>query len=211
MLAIATGTASSGPPEDRHEQDGEDVQNAEAEDGNEVVEQLDRDGHCGDGERTGRYPDESVARRLRARLHRDRSVRLRAEVSRLRQRVPALGCAPMNVLGGELEPCSVDPMTGYFRDGYCHTAGADLGFHVVCAVMTEEFLEFSVSAGNDLVTPQPQWMFPGLRPGDRWCVVAARWQEALEAGVAPPVVLEATHASALEFVSLADLEAQAAR
>jgi uncharacterized protein (DUF2237 family) len=107
----------------------------------------------------------------------------------------------VNVLGGELEPCSVDPMTGYFRDGYCHTAGADLGFHVVCAVMTEEFLSFSVEAGNDLVTPQPQWMFPGLQPGDRWCVVAARWQEALEAGVAPPVVLEATHASALEFVS----------
>ena len=115
----------------------------------------------------------------------------------------------VNVLGGELEPCSVDPVTGYFRDGYCHTAGSDLGFHVVCAVMTEEFLEFSVAAGNDLVTPQPQWMFPGLRPGDRWCVVAARWQEALEAGVAPPVVLEATHASALEFVSLSDLEAHA--
>jgi uncharacterized protein (DUF2237 family) len=91
----------------------------------------------------------------------------------------------VNVLGGELEPCSVHPVTGYFRDGYCHTAGSDLGFHVVCAVMTDEFLQ----------------------PGDRWCVVAARWQEALEAGVAPPVVLEATHASALEFVSLAELEA----
>ena len=116
----------------------------------------------------------------------------------------------MNVLGGALEPCSVDPVTGYFRDGYCYTGGADLGFHVVCAVMTEEFLEFSVAAGNDLVTPQPQWLFPGLRPGDRWCVVAARWQEAFEAGVAPPVVLEATHASALEFVSLDDLEAHAA-
>ena len=115
----------------------------------------------------------------------------------------------MNVLGGELEPCSVDPVTGYFRDGYCRTAGADPGFHVVCAVMTEAFLEFSVAAGNDLTTPQPQWMFPGLRPGDRWCVVAARWQEALEAGVAPPVVLGATHASALEFVSLVDLEAHA--
>ena len=92
----------------------------------------------------------------------------------------------MNVLGGELEPCSADPVTGYFRDSYCHTAGADPGFHVVCAVMTEEFLEFSVAAGNDLVTPQPQWLFPGLRPGDRWCVVAARWQEAFDAGVAPP-------------------------
>jgi uncharacterized protein (DUF2237 family) len=85
----------------------------------------------------------------------------------------------VNVLGGDLEPCSFDPVTGYFRDGYCRTEGVDLGFHAVCAVMTEEFLTFSVSRGNDLVTPQPQWMFPGLRAGDRWCVVAARWQEAL--------------------------------
>ena len=115
----------------------------------------------------------------------------------------------MNVLGGELEPCSFDPLTGFFRDGHCRTEGRDPGFHAVCAVMTAEFLEFSMTAGNDLSTPQPQWMFPGLVPGDRWCVVAARWQEALEAGVAPPVVLEATHASALEFVSLADLEAHA--
>jgi uncharacterized protein (DUF2237 family) len=114
----------------------------------------------------------------------------------------------VNVLGGDLEPCSFDPVTGFYRDGYCRT-GSDPGFHVVCAVMTEEFLEFSVSRGNDLVTPQPQWMFPGLEPGDRWCVVAARWQEALEADVAPPVVLEALHASVLEFVSLADLEAHA--
>lgn len=116
----------------------------------------------------------------------------------------------MNVLGGELEPCSVDPATGFFRDGYCRTEGRDPGFHVVCAVMTEEFLEFSLRVGNDLSTPRPEWRFPGLRPGDRWCVVALRWQEALEAGVAPPVVLEATHASALEFVSLEDLEAHAA-
>ena len=115
----------------------------------------------------------------------------------------------MNVLRGELTPCSIDPVTGFFRDGYCRTEGRDPGFHAVCAVMTEEFLAFSVSAGNDLVTPQPQWMFPGLVPGDRWCVVAARWQEALEAGVAPPVVLDATHASALEFASLVDLEAHA--
>ncbi|CAN5806610.1 DUF2237 domain-containing protein [soil metagenome] len=114
----------------------------------------------------------------------------------------------MNVLGGELEPCSFDPVTGFYRDGYCHTR-SDPGFHVVCAVMTEEFLEFSVARGNDLVTPQPQWMFPGLQPGDRWCVVAERWNEALEAGVAPLVVLEATHASALEFVSMGDLEAHA--
>ena len=87
----------------------------------------------------------------------------------------------VNVLGGELEPCCFDPVTGFYRDGYCHTEGADVGFHVVCTVMTEEFLAFSVEAGNDLVTPQPQWQFPGLQPGDRWCVVAARWQEALEA------------------------------
>ena len=117
---------------------------------------------------------------------------------------------PMNVLGGELEPCSFDPVTGFFRDGFCRTEGRDPGFHAVCAVMTEEFLEFSRAVGNDLSTPQPQWLFPGLTPGDRWCVVAARWQEALEAGVAPPVVLDATHASALEVVSLEDLEAHAA-
>ena len=117
----------------------------------------------------------------------------------------------MNVLGGDLEPCSFDPVTGFYRDGYCRTGSKDVGMHVVCAVMTEEFLEFSVSRGNDLVTPQPQWMFPGLQPGDRWCVVAERWNEALEAGVAPPVVLEATHASALEFVSMGDLEAHAVR
>ena len=116
----------------------------------------------------------------------------------------------MTVLGGELEPCSLDPLTGFFRDGFCRTEGRDPGFHAVCAVMTEEFLEFSVSVGNDLVTPRPEWHFPGLRPGDRWCVVAARWQEAFEAGVAPPAVLEATHAAALEFVTLADLEAHAA-
>jgi uncharacterized protein len=117
----------------------------------------------------------------------------------------------VNVLGGDLEPCSFDPVTGFHRDGYCRTGSGDLGVHVVCAVMTEEFLEFTRSRGNDLVTPQPEWMFPGLEPGDRWCLVAARWQEALEAGVAPPVVLEATHASALEFVSLDDLETHALR
>jgi uncharacterized protein len=114
----------------------------------------------------------------------------------------------VNVLGGDLEPCSFDPLTGFYRDGYCRT-GSDPGLHAVCAVMTEEFLEFTRSRGNDLVTPQPQFLFPGLQPGDRWCVVAARWSEALEAGVAPPVVLEATHASALEFVTMEDLEAHA--
>ena len=117
----------------------------------------------------------------------------------------------MNVLGGDLEPCCFDPVTGFYRDGYCRTGSGDLGVHVVCAVLTAEFLEFSRSRGNDLVTPQPQWMFPGLEPGDRWCLVAERWNEALDAGVAPPVVLEATHASALEFVSMDDLEAHALR
>ena len=115
----------------------------------------------------------------------------------------------MNVLGGELEPCSVDPVTGYFRDGYCHTAGADLGFHVVCAVMTEEFLAFSVAAGNDLVTPQPQWAFPGLRPGDRWCVVALRWLQAYSEGVAAPVVLASTNRRALDVIPLEALQQNA--
>lgn len=113
----------------------------------------------------------------------------------------------MNVLGGELYDCSVDPMTGWFRDGACNAGADDVGMHVVCAVMTTEFLEFSQRVGNDLSTPQPRFDFPGLEPGDRWCVVAARWAEALRAGVAPPVVLEATNARVLEWVSLADLEA----
>lgn len=110
-----------------------------------------------------------------------------------------------NVLGGELQPCSTDPMTGYYRNGCCEQHGDDPGFHVVCCRVTEEFLEFSASAGNDLSTPIPQYHFPGLQPGDQWCVVAARWVEALAAGAACPVVLEATHLSALEFVDLADL------
>jgi hypothetical protein len=115
----------------------------------------------------------------------------------------------VNVLGGDLEPCSFDPVTGFFRDGYCRTEGRDPGFHAVCAVMTEEFLEFSASVGNDLSTPHPEWGFPGLRAGDRWCLCAERWQQALEAGMAPPVVLEATHALALEFSSLEDLRTYA--
>jgi uncharacterized protein len=114
-----------------------------------------------------------------------------------------------NVLGGPLEPCGVDPVTGFWRDGSCRTGGQDVGVHAVCAVMTEEFLEFSASVGNDLSTPQPEFGFAGLEPGDRWCLCAGRWQEALEAGVAPPVVLEATHALALEFSSLDDLQAHA--
>jgi uncharacterized protein (DUF2237 family) len=114
-----------------------------------------------------------------------------------------------NVLGEELVPCGMDPLTGFFRDGCCRTAGEDVGVHVVCAVMTEAFLAFSVSRGNDLVTPHPAWGFPGLQPGDRWCLCALRWKEALEAGVAPPVVLEATHVSALEFVSIDELRRHA--
>jgi uncharacterized protein (DUF2237 family) len=108
-----------------------------------------------------------------------------------------------NVLGGELEPCSTDPLTGFYRDGCCNTGAEDAGVHVVCAQVDEEFLRFSASRGNDLSSPQPG--FPGLVPGDRWCLCAARWAEALAAGVAPPVVLESTHASTLEWVALEDL------
>jgi uncharacterized protein (DUF2237 family) len=102
-----------------------------------------------------------------------------------------------NVLGGRLEPCSVEPRTGFFRDGCCNTGPDDLGLHVVCARMTAKFLAFSVEGGNDLSTPQPEVGFPGLKPGDRWCLCAGRWREALDAGVAPPVVLSATHEEAL--------------
>ncbi len=114
-----------------------------------------------------------------------------------------------NVLGGPLKLCSAAPMTGFFRDGCCHTAANDLGLHVVCAVMTEKFLIFTRTQGNDLSTPRPQFNFPGLKPGDRWCLCAGRWQEALEAGMAPPVVLQACHERALEVVSLEDLTAHA--
>lgn len=114
-----------------------------------------------------------------------------------------------NILGGELQPCSMDPVTGFFRDGCCNTGSGDVGVHTVCVVVTESFLEFSKSRGNDLSTPQPQLGFPGLRPGDRWCLCAARWQEALEAGNAPDVVLEATNVASLEWVSMDDLCAHA--
>ena len=117
----------------------------------------------------------------------------------------------LNVLGQALAPCSFDPLTGYFRDGCCHTREDDTGSHVVCARVTAEFLAFSRSRGNDLVTPRPEHRFAGLRPGDRWCLCASRWQEALEAGVAPPVVLESTHARALDFVTLEQLQAHAYR
>lgn len=110
-----------------------------------------------------------------------------------------------NVLGGPLQLCSDDPVTGFFRDGRCRTGSGDLGVHAVCAEMTEEFLEFSARQGNDLRTPNPQAGFPGLSPGLRWCVCAARWQEALDAGVAPPVVLEATNMAVLEWIEMDDL------
>ena len=111
-----------------------------------------------------------------------------------------------NVLGERLEICSIDPMTGFFRDGCCDTSREDVGSHTVCAVMTADFLAFSKSAGNDLSTPMPQFGFRGLKPGDRWCLCAPRWQEALDAGQAPRVVLRATHEGALAHCSLADLK-----
>jgi hypothetical protein len=116
-----------------------------------------------------------------------------------------MGAMAKNVLGTELLTCSLDPLTGFYRDGCCSTGADDHGVHVVCAVMTEEFLDFSLSQGNDLITPMPTYGFPGLKPGDQWCLCAARWAEALEADCAPPVVLEATHASVLEWVALIDL------
>lgn len=116
---------------------------------------------------------------------------------------------PKNVLGTELADCSRSPLTGFFRDGCCRTGPGDFGLHTVCAVMTQDFLEFTKAVGNDLSTPRPEFDFPGLKPGDRWCLCVSRWKEALEAGAAPRVVLEATHASALEWVDLAQLEALA--
>lgn len=110
-----------------------------------------------------------------------------------------------NVLGGELKSCSEQPMTGFFRDGCCNTDAHDLGAHTVCAELTEEFLHFSKEAGNDLSTPRPEFAFPGLKPGDRWCLCAARWVEAFEASAAPRVVLEATHERTLDYVPLATL------
>ena len=111
-----------------------------------------------------------------------------------------------NVLGTALVPCSYDPLTGYYRDGCCHTDAHDHGSHVVCAKVTQAFLDFSLQKGNDLITPRPDYRFAGLKAGDRWCLCAMRWTEALEAGVAPPVVLECTHAKALEFVTLEQLQ-----
>ena len=107
-----------------------------------------------------------------------------------------------NVLGEDLEPCGTDPVTGFYRDGSCTCGPEDVGVHAVCAVMTTEFLEHQRSVGNDLTTPHPEWRFPGLRPGDRWCVVAARWRQAYDEGVAAPVVLASTHERALDVIPL---------
>ena len=115
-----------------------------------------------------------------------------------------------NVLGEPLGSCSMDPVTGFFRNGCCETGPEDVGMHTVCAVMTAEFLAFSMQVGNDLSTPRPEFGFPGLRPGDRWCLCAPRWKEALDAGVAPPVVLDATHEEVLAITPLGVLKDHAA-
>jgi uncharacterized protein (DUF2237 family) len=116
---------------------------------------------------------------------------------------------PLNVLGTPLLACSYDPLTGYYRDGCCQTDAHDHGSHVVCAKVTQLFLDFSRQRGNDLVTPRPEYRFAGLKAGDRWCLCAHRWREAFDAGVAPPVVLDSTHARVLDFVSLAQLRSVA--
>jgi len=113
------------------------------------------------------------------------------------------------VLGGELEPCGTDPLTGFYRDGCCNTGPEDRGSHTVCAVVSGEFLAHQQKTGNDLITPRPEYRFPGLQPGDRWCVVAWRWLQAYEAGVAPPVVLAATHERAVDIVPLEALRRHA--
>lgn len=114
-----------------------------------------------------------------------------------------------NVLGGRLLTCSTAPLTGWFRDGCCNTDAADRGLHTVCAIMTEEFLTFSQAVGNDLSTPRPEFGFPGLKPGDSWCLCASRWEEARRAGFAPEVLLEATHEKTLEITALGHLQAHA--
>ncbi|TAD92091.1 MAG: DUF2237 domain-containing protein [Bacteroidetes bacterium] len=109
---------------------------------------------------------------------------------------------PLNVFGEELECCCTSPLTGFYRDGFCRTGQHDTGRHVVCARVTEAFLAFSLSMGNDLITPRPEYDFPGLKPGDRWCLCALRWKEAYDAGVAPPVYLQATNERALNYIDI---------
>ena len=116
---------------------------------------------------------------------------------------------PINVSGQPLQPCGKDPVTGYFRDGCCNTSSDDTGTHVICAQVTQAFLEYSRQQGNDLITPRPEYNFAGLRDGDRWCLCALRWREALDAGVAPPVILTCTHRVALSYISLEQLQAHA--
>ncbi|MGK7867512.1 DUF2237 family protein [Falsiroseomonas sp. E2-1-a20] len=125
------------------------------------------------------------------------------------RRLPEHPPPARNVLGGALLPCSVAPLTGFLRDGCCNTGPEDLGLHVVCAEVTADFLRFSRMCGNDLSTPRPEYRFAGLKPGDRWCLCAARWEEARLAGHAPPVLLEATHEAALAVIRLPDLRAHA--
>jgi uncharacterized protein (DUF2237 family) len=112
----------------------------------------------------------------------------------------------LNVLGTALVPCSYDPLTGYFRDGCCNTDENDRGSHVICAKVSQEFLDFSLRQGNDLITPRPEYRFQGLKAGDRWCLCALRWKQAFEAGVAPKVILESTHIHALDYVTLEQLQ-----
>ena len=108
----------------------------------------------------------------------------------------------LNVLGTALQSCCEDPLTGYFRDGYCRTIQEDSGTHILCAIVTQEFLEFSKTQGNDLSTPRPEWSFPGLKPGNKWCLCISRWLEAEKTGKAPPIILEATHQKTLQYASL---------
>ena len=116
-----------------------------------------------------------------------------------------------NVLGQPMETCGCEPMTGFYRDGCCHTGPDDQGMHTVCCLVNDEFLKASARLGNDLITPHPEWDFPGLKPGDKWCLCVTRWQEALESGKAPLVDLAATHSSAVEFVTLEELRAHAVK
>ncbi|MFK0571687.1 DUF2237 family protein [Endozoicomonas sp.] len=111
-----------------------------------------------------------------------------------------------NVFGQPLKPCCIDPPTGFFRDGFCHTIEQDTGRHTVCALMTDEFLQFALTKGNDLITPKPDWGFVGLKAGDRWCLCANRWNEAMEANVAPPLFLESTHLATLDIIPMATLQ-----
>jgi uncharacterized protein (DUF2237 family) len=117
-------------------------------------------------------------------------------------KIPLIMNTSLNVYGQPLENCSCDPMTGYFRDGFCNTTLDDSGTHVVCAIVTNEFLEYSLKKGNDLITPRPNWNFSGLKAGDKWCLCVSRWKEAEKANVAPKIDLNATHQLALEYVSL---------